>query len=256
MKTNVKPIILAVGLGLLLLAPQKSSGFYNPSTGQWISRDPLGEEAAQNLSSFVCNDSVNLADAFGLATIRVGFGFDQSAGMDHLTLGLIEAQISTFQSLLAKCCEMTCCKNYDKAKWCNIDIKRVFDSNRKNKPLPPGKVYNLDDAAIVAFVTASIGNINVKSAAQVVVLITRASISQTWDGTKVSPNGNTFPTGILLKIATAQASALAHETGHVVKYVGDASDKVHSTEADNVMSRSGGSNPDCQWCDKVAGLAK
>ncbi len=46
MKPDIKPVILALGLGLLLLDLQQASGFYNPSAGRWLSRDPIEEDAA------------------------------------------------------------------------------------------------------------------------------------------------------------------------------------------------------------------
>jgi hypothetical protein len=66
MKTNVKPIILAFGLGLLLIVPQKSSGFYNPSTGRWISRDPAEEEGGPSLYAFAENSPAEQSDFLGL----------------------------------------------------------------------------------------------------------------------------------------------------------------------------------------------
>jgi RHS repeat-associated protein len=223
--------------------------YYDPSTGRWLNRDLIEEGGGANLYGFAGNNLNDFVDAFGLATIRVGFGFDQSVTMDQGTLGLIGKQISTFKSILDKCSNVM-------KDWAKIDVKRSFDSNRDDKPLPPGNVYNLDDATIVTLVETSIGNIKVTPSAQVLVLITKASISQTWKDKKINPNGNTFKNGILLKIDRAQVSALAHEVGHVVKYVGDDSDKVHSTKEDNVMYKTGGTNPDCQWCEKVADLAK
>ena len=41
--------------------------YYNPTTGRWISRDPIGEEGGLNLYGFVGNDPINLIDSFGLS---------------------------------------------------------------------------------------------------------------------------------------------------------------------------------------------
>jgi len=48
--------------------PTAKSGFryYNPSTGKWLSRDPLEEDASRNLYGFVDNDGVNFFDLNGL----------------------------------------------------------------------------------------------------------------------------------------------------------------------------------------------
>ncbi len=40
---------------------------YNPSTGRWLSRDPIGERGGLNLYCFVANDSLSKVDAFGLS---------------------------------------------------------------------------------------------------------------------------------------------------------------------------------------------
>jgi RHS repeat-associated protein len=41
--------------------------YYDPVTGRWPSRDPIGEEGGINLYGFVGNDGVNLWDLLGLA---------------------------------------------------------------------------------------------------------------------------------------------------------------------------------------------
>ncbi len=40
--------------------------YYNPSTGRWLSRDPIGENGGINLYAFVRNSTVNLIDVLGL----------------------------------------------------------------------------------------------------------------------------------------------------------------------------------------------
>lgn len=42
--------------------------YYDPKTGRWPSRDPIGEEGGINLYGFVGNDGVNRWDLLGLAT--------------------------------------------------------------------------------------------------------------------------------------------------------------------------------------------
>jgi RHS repeat-associated protein len=41
--------------------------YYNPSTGRWPNRDPIGEQGGMNLFAFVGNDPVNQGDPLGLA---------------------------------------------------------------------------------------------------------------------------------------------------------------------------------------------
>ena len=40
--------------------------YYDPVTGRWPSRDPIGEEGGMNLYGFVGNDGVNGMDVWGL----------------------------------------------------------------------------------------------------------------------------------------------------------------------------------------------
>jgi len=44
--------------------------YYNPSTGRWLSRDPVGEEGGFNLFGFVGNDPLMAIDLLGLDTVE------------------------------------------------------------------------------------------------------------------------------------------------------------------------------------------
>ena len=44
--------------------------YYDPLTGRWPSRDPIGEEGGVNLYGFVGNDGINLADVLGLQVVK------------------------------------------------------------------------------------------------------------------------------------------------------------------------------------------
>lgn len=50
----------------LLVSTQTGSCFYNPSTGRWLSRDPIEEKGGKNLTASVCNDPVTGFDPKGL----------------------------------------------------------------------------------------------------------------------------------------------------------------------------------------------
>jgi hypothetical protein len=51
---------------LALIGVQSAWGFYDPSVGRWINRDPIGEEGGLNLYAFVENNPVISTDPFGL----------------------------------------------------------------------------------------------------------------------------------------------------------------------------------------------
>ena len=41
--------------------------YYNPQTGRWLNRDPIGEAGGLNVNAFIANNPLNSFDAFGLA---------------------------------------------------------------------------------------------------------------------------------------------------------------------------------------------
>jgi RHS repeat-associated protein len=46
---------------------------YNPSTGRFLCKDPIGEDGGPNLYGFALNNGVNAVDPFGWNTFRFGF---------------------------------------------------------------------------------------------------------------------------------------------------------------------------------------
>jgi hypothetical protein len=50
---------------LWLVMLQSASAFYNPSTGRWLSRDPIAERGGVNLYGFAYNDPVQTCDYLG-----------------------------------------------------------------------------------------------------------------------------------------------------------------------------------------------
>ncbi len=64
---------MAVALTCVLwLSAHEAQAFYNPSTGRWLSRDPIQEdEGGPNLYGFVGNDPVSRTDDLGLAFYAV-----------------------------------------------------------------------------------------------------------------------------------------------------------------------------------------
>jgi RHS repeat-associated protein len=54
--------------------------YYNPSTGRWLSRDPMQEKGCKNLYAFWENDLINNLDATGLQGTIVNPGSQQAGG--------------------------------------------------------------------------------------------------------------------------------------------------------------------------------
>jgi hypothetical protein len=58
-------VLLLVACCLSGFAPV-ARAFYNPDTGRWLSRDPIGERGGENLYAFSGNDLLNFIDYLGL----------------------------------------------------------------------------------------------------------------------------------------------------------------------------------------------
>ncbi len=56
--------------------------YYDPITGQWMSRDPLGENETVNLYQFAGNDPINKIDVHGLSEVEITN--DENSGTDRL----------------------------------------------------------------------------------------------------------------------------------------------------------------------------
>jgi hypothetical protein len=66
MRLTHKCFLLVFIANLWLLTAQNSQAFYSPSTGRWLSRDPIGQTGGRNLYAAAGNDLVNRQDYFGL----------------------------------------------------------------------------------------------------------------------------------------------------------------------------------------------
>jgi hypothetical protein len=63
--TTVTPTLALIAW---LLVPPTAHGFYNSSTGRWLSRDPVGEQGGLNPYAFVANDPPDYIDTDGRFT--------------------------------------------------------------------------------------------------------------------------------------------------------------------------------------------
>ena len=60
-------ILLSLLIALHVGGIEQASAFYNPSTGRWLSKDPIEERGGANLYAMVSNDPLNKTDALGLS---------------------------------------------------------------------------------------------------------------------------------------------------------------------------------------------
>lgn len=139
--------------------------------------------------------------------------------------------------------------NYDY----DVVVRFKFDWDRTNKKAPEGNIYNIstdEHLEIVAHNWAEIQNFD------------NSGITTMWTSKRITDSENRFITGfeafgnIVISVRN-NPTTLAHELGHVVGYVGDIPDDPgHSSEDNNLMNAFGGSEPDCQYCQRVWEFAK
>ncbi len=264
MKTNLTSVMLALGLGILSFAPQSASGFYNPSTGRWISRDPAAEEGGANVYSSDQNDCQNGTDPLGRAAIFLGFGYDTSIKNVTRTHNVTNRQLQFLFRMVLECIRMKV--NRDPCQQCRLGevpgISAQYDSNQQGKDAPEDGDYFIEPgspgqpAPDVELAEAHYRKIAVGS---VPVLLTRSKI-KAWPYGRLSWGWGDEGKGVLLWYSPILPSfVLAHELGHYAGYRGDAEgDPSHSSNPDNLMHEppTKRAKPDCQWCQKVFGLGK
>jgi hypothetical protein len=82
-RTTTKTAASAALFAAWLLLPQTAQCFYNPSTGRWLSRDPVEETGGLNVYVFVGNQPINKTDRDGRATFSHRASFDVSIETHH-----------------------------------------------------------------------------------------------------------------------------------------------------------------------------
>jgi len=64
-------VAAVLALVVWLVLPQRAHCFYNPSTGRWLSRDPLEETGGANLYGCTGNDPIAVIDVLGMDFIAI-----------------------------------------------------------------------------------------------------------------------------------------------------------------------------------------
>lgn len=67
---------------VLVLSAQSALAFYNPQTGRWLSRDPIGERGGKNLYGYVDNSPINRSDILGRHEFKLAYD-DQGINPAH-----------------------------------------------------------------------------------------------------------------------------------------------------------------------------
>lgn len=232
--------------------------YYDAGTGRWLSRDPAEEEGGINLYGFAGNNSVNSVDLLGLfRVIWLGFGYDTSATFNGSRSKIAEG-ILFLEEKLRECSWIKRCECGGDYTWDDVHVKVLYDF--KNKPAPKEKYYDMRDWRNNPTYKLFIDNIWSINTVGV-----NARILVTWYPIWAKRSSGDFVTAAVAnprirailynpRHLFSPAQVIAHELGHVAFYVGNASDRVHSTDPENLMG--GGQKVDCQWCQKVTALAR
>ncbi len=182
-------------------------------------------------------------------------GFDSSARANETTMRRIRDSIAVLKTSVNHCCTAD-------GNGCGIRVRTLYDWNRVNKPAPTDGDYDGDVAADSTLRDTNIANINTGRAGGIRMLVTGSTLSQSWQGERITARANTDPTNdnIIWNVNIAPADTLAHETGHVAEYSGgDIEGNDHSSDPDNLMSRgnirNAGALPDANWCQQVDALS-
>jgi RHS repeat-associated protein len=104
--------------------------YYDPVTGRWPSRDPIGEQGGINLYGFVYNNSHSWIDILGrepVPTLRIEFRLDSTVPREQNMRRdiMLNSQLSTLGQHIKCCCE----------KWPETCVKlEATSSLEENKP--------------------------------------------------------------------------------------------------------------------------
>ena len=130
---------LLVGLLLWLAAGRTSWSFYNPTTGRWLSRDPIEELGGKNLYTFVDNDPIAGIDLYGLITVKQSLAkicklHDETGRLaeqlkqqnpSDVRLLFVDTQVC----ILKKLCNGVCCVDTDEAgDWLSRTVNLFISS--------------------------------------------------------------------------------------------------------------------------------
>lgn len=65
MNNKINTLIIVFAAALLVGSAPLAQAFYNPTTGRWLSRDPIEERGGQNVYQFVGNNAIERFDLLG-----------------------------------------------------------------------------------------------------------------------------------------------------------------------------------------------
>ena len=246
--------------------------YYAASTGRWLTRDPQGEAGGANQYGFVANDPNRSVDLLGLGLIAFNLAFVSETNIaadDPPVRDYISRNENAFRDILKKC--KTLRARYDKPccrtpynDWTAEDMDNVYFmffyvANLHIRPGGTRAVWSIarsaaasgaDDRTAIADAFGEIGELGCRGIPTIVTDLGIQTIDST--GTHAALGITmTSENGIMVQNTRRRRGryTLAHELGHVMRYVGPI-DGTHDDRRENIMHPwAGGEYPDCQYCE-------
>ena len=114
--------------------------YYNPLTGRWPSRDPIGERGGMNLYGFIRNEGIGRYDILGMFTPPDWFNF----GVEARFVSFVEAKSRAFRSqsrVLALWTKPKCCSIHYQSKTDDGFVDIITDLYYYNPPPNFGEAF-------------------------------------------------------------------------------------------------------------------
>ena len=232
--------------------------YYDPLTGRWPSRDPIGEKGGVNLYGYVFNAPNGWYDFLGRdpqSAIILLIVADTSANQPQ-AFKKIERDVISLNETLARCCK-------ELNIGCNVSILPMSPYNPKNGGPPAPKVPPIGGYPRNANYKQIAGAIGPDGA--IPVTYTNSDHGGGFSG---GQGGLGMPgAGVILDMGDGfTTNGLSHELGHVGGYDGGTEDnKAHHPDPPGgafpddktpVMARGGGWKVNECYCKKLIGLAR
>jgi len=235
-----------------------ASAFYNPTTGRWLSRDPIEEGGGENLLALANNDPVSSVDLLGGKTLPFAVARDWTlrgpvGGVyDKYVKERNPVMEKGLQEVIDKCTTCTSIKAAVKLVYAPKTILPVPDEVRQKKR----SAWDIGIDSDLKLMFENYDKLS-KTKASVPMFWTLESILDSRDkdkGTRDAAGVGTHDKGITLTYVSNKRFhyLLAHEFGHYLG-LGHCVD----TDTDNVMNRlHDGGTPDADYCKKVLEVFK
>jgi hypothetical protein len=253
-RLNLRILRLFPPFLLWLCSLQLAFSFYNPNTGSWLNRDPLGEEAGTNLYAANEQNPIGQIDFLGLKVLLFPVARDWTlrgpvgGTYDIYVKKRNPVMQNGLQEVIDKCTSCTSLKADVKLIYAEKMILPVPDDIRNNKR----ESWNIGIQSDLDLMFADYDKLS-KDKKSAPVFWTLRSIVDPRGATDAAGVG-TYKKGITLSYQGNNhfRHLLAHELGHFAG-LGHAPE----TDTANVMhATSDGANPDADYCKKVLELFK